>query len=321
MSDLVAAVYRCNGKPIYFRSSPVQLNTSGRAHISVSNVQSVPLLIFFKADSSIPQASHLCFMVIMRRTNTTNISSFTVPQPNAATFTFSPSTENSPYKFRIAIAPFSDWRVPLHWHPSYVKSSASTSVTLPCQSVHSLDNHMHAYIGRGISLSMNSFSQSFKFDPDARISWGKDIDGLERPLTVEIEADYILWRNICSAIHDRDIYPNLASTPYWVKALFFLLSRNQKMKSKFLGLMLRIQLQSIFYSHDFHISHGSIPLHLFWIFRRTPEWAQRLQLQSLYLIAWAVMATAYWVGRLFLGMKGEYLEYTPQQNSGLNGKF
>jgi hypothetical protein len=37
-------------------------------------------------------------------------------------------------------------------------------------------------------------------------------------------------------------------------------------------------------------------------------------MQSLYFIARAVMTTAYLAGTLFLGMKEEYVEYTPSRD-------
>lgn len=91
-----------------------------------------------------------------------------------------------------------------------------------------------------------------------------------------------------------------------------------RLREALLSTVLRIQLQTILYAHDFREYHGYIPLTWPWIAQiaggvRPPQWAQNLQTQTFYWIAGVVMATCYWLGRLVLGMKGRYPEYTVSQ--------
>jgi hypothetical protein len=165
---------------------------------------------------------------------------------------------------------------------------------------------------------------SVKLAPSQRVSWKRDYrksHDTQPPLTVDllVAADsHVLWRNICSAVLDRDIFPQLAPTPAWLRALFAILEVvRPSSRDWLLGLMLRIQLQTIFFAHRFHVYHGYVPVTWPWMYQpfggRPPTWAKRLQLNSMYLIVRAVMTVAYWAAVLFLGMKGEYVEYTPRR--------
>lgn len=154
------------------------------------------------------------------------------------------------------------------------------------------------------------------FEPGLWVAWSRPKYKASIPLTVVLVAEHILWRNICSAILDRDVFPNLTSTPFWLKGLFALLAFVPSWKACMLNVMLWTQLQTIFYAHDFHLYHGHIPLGSLWMHQiwpsRPPRWAERSQLRTLYIISRVVMTSIYWIGRLFLGMRGEYVEYTPR---------
>lgn len=86
-------------------------------------------------------------------------------------------------------------------------------------------------------------------------------------------------------------------------------------REKLLEMMLWMQLEIIWFAHDFHVYHGYIHLTWPWMMQpfggTAPDWVKRLQLRIMYFIAWMVMAVVYRVGTLFLGMKGEYTEYSP----------
>lgn len=257
----------------------------------------------------------------MKRTNTTNLTSFTLPLPHAATFDFT-SAPNSSSTIRIAIPPSSSWRMPLHWHPSYARSSTSSgSATIPCRCVTVVKGHISITPSKQGNIGGGTISGGTGLDvqlaPDDRVVWRRR-HGDNEVLIVDLIADYTLWRNICSATIDRDIFPQLASTPYWFKALFIILAPILRYRVTLLDLILYIQMQMIFYTHDFYVYHGTIEFHslwlLPWIFRQAPPWVDRLELQIAYIITRVVMATAYWIGKLFLGMKGEYSEYTPRES-------
>ena len=253
----------------------------------------------------------------MKRTNTTNLTSFTLPLPHAANFNFT-TAPNSSNTIRIAIPPSSSWRMPEHRHPSYARSSttSSGSATIPCRRVTVVKGCLHITCNSKGSVS-GGIGWDVELTPEDRVAWGRSPLDNEL-LIVDLLADEILWRNICSATIDRDIFPNLASTPYWFKAFFTILAPISRYRVILLDLILYIQIQMIFYAHDFYVYHGTIQLHslwlLPWIFRQAPPWVDRFELQVSYIITRVVMATAYWVGKLFLGMKGEYSEYTLRES-------
>ncbi|KAF2434150.1 hypothetical protein EJ08DRAFT_646604 [Tothia fuscella] len=256
----------------------------------------------------------------MQRTNTTNTATFDLPLPEKATFVFKSSPPSSPNTIHITISPSGTWRMPYHWHPS---ETANTTVAA-CQRVTCLSGYLHVYVASGISSNYDELGfegMTVNFAPGERISWDLSETGTDHqqvPPTAELVADHTLWRNYCGAILDKDIFPQLASTPTSLKVLFAFLDFLPLWRTKLLNLMLSIQLQAIFFTHDFHVYHGYIPVTWPWISQpfggRPPAWAKRLQLQSMVLMARTVMMTAYYTGTLFLGMKGDYPEYTPPRN-------
>lgn len=254
----------------------------------------------------------------MHRTNTTNLSTITLPFPDAATFDFT-----SPDVIRITIPPSSTWHMRLHWHPSEKNGAAATNtdIAAACRSVKSVSGPLHVYIATGLWGSydkLGSTGMSVKFKPGQRISWNRLKQHAAVPLTVDLATDHALWRNICSVVTDRAIFPRLSSTPLWLRALFAILAVVlPTWRERLLDKMLWMQLQAIFFAHDFHMYYGYVPVTWPWIAQpfggQPPAWATRLQVQSFYIIAKVVMTWAYWVGILFLGMKGEYVEYTPRR--------
>lgn len=132
-------------------------------------------------------------------------------------------------------------------------------------------------------------------------------------LVYQTAADQILHRNICSAVLDREAFPGLSSTPLWFKFVYWLVSDVDR-RRWILDLVLRLQLQVMFWSHDYHCYHGYVPFTWPWLLVGDwcpPVWAEVWQDRSMYAISNVVMLTLYSLGILAFGMKGEYPEYTP----------
>lgn len=256
----------------------------------------------------------------MHRTDTTDFATFTLPFPEAAIFDFTAPPSSTPLNaIRITIPPGSTWRMPLHRHPSEIHR---TKATAACHSVTSFSGPLYICWGRGLFLGnlTGGTGVSKTFEPGLWVAWSRWEDKASTPLTAILIAEHVLWRNICSAIIDRDIFSTLTSTPFWLKGLFALLAFVPSWKARMLNVMLWTQLQTIFYAHDFHLYHGHIPLVSLWMCwqiwpDRPPRWVERLTLRSLQVTSRVVMTSAYWIG-LFLGMKGEYEEYTPRGEHG-----
>ena len=81
--------------------------------------------------------------------------------------------------------------------------------------------------------------------------------------------------------------------------------------------LLWIQLQMMYFAHDFRMYHGSVGALYLWHLahpfsvERPPNWVFNIEWWSVGVISIATHSVCYWLGRLFLGMKAEYLEYTP----------
>lgn len=252
----------------------------------------------------------------MSRTNTTEMTMFELPPPKEATFTFVPPSSTSVDEIRIALPVQSGWHMPTHWHPS-----ADEAGVVGCHRVTCVSGRLCVSTVKGISgggITVGSRGMTVEFEPGRRVSWGAAPDRVPVALTATLVADHVLWRNICSAVLDNDIFPRLASTPWWLKALFALLRLTPSLRNRLLDLTLWFQMHTMFAAHDFHIYHGRIPINWLWMYQPfggdPPEWAERFNVRSMYVISKVVMKTAYWTGRLFLGMKGEYVEYTPNRD-------
>lgn len=244
----------------------------------------------------------------MSRTDTRAASTFNLPFPNAATFRFETSSPLPPSSnIHITVPEYSTWHMPYHWHPSEDQEAV-------CRKVTCLSGFLRVSIAHGLRSrdEFGSAGRIVTFRPGQRVAFYRDESGPDDALTVILETDHVLWRNICSAVLDRDIFPELISTPLWLKALFTLLPF---WRNALLGLILHVQLRTIFAYHGVHLYHGYIPVTWPWIAQpfggRPPAWAQRAQLQSVYLIARVVMTISYAIGVSLLGMRGQYDEYTP----------
>lgn len=255
----------------------------------------------------------------MHRTGTRDWASFSLPFPDAVVFTFA-SSEPTPHNeiIRITIHPSGNWKMPLHWHPSESPDSRPDTRAGPgCERLSCVDGSLHVFVAEGISSNYDKFGSKgmvVNFSPGQRVQWDRPRHAKETPLTVDLVANPVLWRNICSAVLDADKFPRLESTPWWLKALFAIL--RPAWHAWLLGLTLRIQLLAIFASHDLFVYHGYIPVTWPWMYQpwggRPPVWAKWLQLRSMFLISSVVMRSACLVGTWCMGMKGQYPEYTPR---------
>jgi hypothetical protein len=250
----------------------------------------------------------------MHRTNTTNISTFELPFPDAATFTFTPLSPTSPNTIRITVPPSSSWRMPLHWHPS-----DNHSATNACDRVSCLLGSLQVYVAQGLSdggWKIASTGMSVKFAPGQRVVWNQPRKDAQ-PLTVNLVADHALWRNICSAILDRDIFPQLSSTPLWLKAIFVILALLPSWKNRLLDMILWMQLQTIFFNSRFsylsrlRTGDKAVDYSAFW-WSTASLGTSRTATKSLHCSKGSNENCI--LGRnIILGIKGDYTEYTPSK--------
>lgn len=158
-------------------------------------------------------------------------------------------------------------------------------------------------------------------------SWSSENPAQELIALLESE-DEMLYRNAISAILDADRFPFLSTTPFWIRVLYYSLAFSPAAQKAMIDKLLWIQLQMMYYTHDLGIWYGSIHApFIYWIthpFRpleRPPNWVYDVEWRSIFAISKAIQSPCYWFGTLFLGMKAEYVEYTPHsQDLQVEGK-
>lgn len=240
----------------------------------------------------------------MQRTNTTGHTRFELPTPNAAAFDFDDNT------LTITVPVSSKWHRSSHLH--YEQLDAQS---IMC----TIEGRLRKSYVDYNTLSNCDISSgpgwTYRCNPNERASWasarGNAESGNKTQLTVQVVSNNALFRNLCSAVLDSDLYARLKTTPSWIKALFGLVTRiSPSIKEYLLQLMLRVQLQVMYYDHDYHINHGSInftwPWHLL-PGNGPPDWARLLKQRSVVWVSRVVMYACFWTGRHC--WKGQYFEY------------
>jgi hypothetical protein len=126
--------------------------------------------------------------------------------------------------------------------------------------------------------------------------------------------DEVLFRNAISAVLDANRFPFLSTTQVLYSLLAFSPTAQKAMNNKLLWK----QLQMMYYSHGLGVRYGSIHApfiywitHPFRLLERPPNWVYNVEWWSIFAISKAVQRSCYWFVTLLLGMKAEYVEYTP----------
>lgn len=238
-----------------------------------------------------------------RRTNTTkqtvfhlSLQKLTVEFPRAN-------------QVKITIPKDSGWRFPYHWHSSKTHRG--------CHRVTCVKGHLQIYAATpfgGTAGTVCPAGSDFTLKHGDHHAWGPYNTKEELVVLLEID-NAVLYRNMCSAILDVDHFPYLSSTPLWIRLLHKSLYLSPNIQRWVLSVMLWVQLQMMCCTHDFWQSHGKINAPYLWEMLhpfelRPPDWTTRTMWWSQNAISKGVQHACYWIGRLLLGLKGEYPEYT-----------
>ena len=248
----------------------------------------------------------------MNRSDTTKQTiSHLNPAGGSVSFDFSQANNN----VRVIIPQESGWSMPLHWH---------SGDTDGCTKISCADGNLHIYTARrhgGSQDRLGSGGSEQRFDANQLIAWGRN-DKVNkrklRPLIIYLEVSSTkLLRNICSVELDRNLFPRSASTPLWLRVLFKLLawSSTQRARERLLDGLMWIQLRMMFHKYDFHLYCGRVFISWWWTAQpfggTVPEWAREFEWRSQEVITGIVQGGCYCIGRLLLGMRAEYRQYTP----------
>jgi hypothetical protein len=252
------------------------------------------------------------FAVMSQRPNRRGQNVFELQDP-LVTFEIMDSTHT-----RITIPANSGWGFPMHWHPEGTKG---------CERITNLSGRIWIAFGNpkttGSGSIIMSPGLSEVFKPGYHYSFGPDRDDTKLVVLLEMEPSQILlFRNSCGATLDAYQYPRLSSTPYWLRLLYRTLGFSPRAQRYFVRKMLWIQIQMMQRAHAFCSDHGEINVPDIWWYthpwrwgEREPQWTFDLMWWTCAVISTVVHTTCYWVGRLLLGMKAEYPEYTPEEGA------
>lgn len=245
------------------------------------------------------------------RTKTKTQTYFYLPAPALATYDFS-----RPPIVLITVPHDSTWSCGTHWHiieaqREKVRCLAGPILLTTIRGTYSSGTTMG---GPGISV----YPRIWEALCWGRNTWtaGRSIDDLIVALEGRNES---LHRNVCSAIIDASLIPYLASTPWWLGALFAALAliprSGPKAREWLIAKLLWVQLHAIYYEHNYRTSEGMIYITWLWALQfgnQAPKWAAKFQWRSMQYISCCMGWSCYYLGRFALGMKGEYEEYTPR---------
>jgi hypothetical protein len=249
----------------------------------------------------------------MQRTNTTTTTLFTLPPSASATFNFS-----TPNNIRITIPETSTWWVPSHWHSPDKEN---------CLLLHTgsgefqVSFHKQPRTG-GVVLGPGHY----KFKPGYWTGWSRK-QGSPRETVVNLVVESEgLERNICSAVHDAEIFPYLAATPFWLRGIFATLILLRVARRRLVRKICYVQPQVIYREHGYWEYHGGTNALSWWQWThpfdvgRHPAWAVSVRYRSQKLFSRLVQGFYYRIGTALLGMRGDYPEYNPDFEDALNIK-
>lgn len=151
---------------------------------------------------------------------------------------------------------------------------------------------------------------------DSFDNFGKSLQGVDRDAVAQLEffsgsdKPRQLQHQVCSAVQDADLYPELCSTPPLIRLGLAALRRWISGTTYFhvTQRLLLVQIRAILSGRDYLEYHGTFK-GLRWFVYPSPPWAQRFEAWSQRVISKAVLRLNLWLGVWFLGMKGWYCEY------------
>lgn len=222
---------------------------------------------------------------------------------------------------KITIPANSGWKAPLHWHSD---GPTASNRIIPLKNKLSLIFSKTPGYG-GIKI----------FDPGFWVEFTPSDHHLFCPCPGDEDKECVaileaaasqsaLTRNVCGATLDANLYPTLASTPYWIRLLYSMLGSHPRAQSYMVAKLLWVQIQMIRSTHDFYVEeYGCIDVPSLWWKThpyhwdgREPRWTNQIRWWSFGPINMVVQGLCYWIGRLVLGMRAEYEQYMPRERSG-----
>ena len=244
----------------------------------------------------------------MDRTNTKSQASFTLPDPDVATFEFV-----AQHQIRVTVPASSTWITANHWHSPEQEN---------CLLLHPEQGEIHVSTWRGPRVGADITGPGdFRFRPESWTYWkcrSSPRDPHEENTVLFVVRDASLYRNTCSATLDAERFPYLNTTPFWLRGVFATLSMFPAARQWLVRLMLYVQLQTIYYKYGYWQYHGGINALSWWqaIFTwnigEHPRWTVPLESRSQKIFSKVVQGAYSWMGKSLFGMKADYPQYNPR---------
>jgi hypothetical protein len=264
-----------------------------------------PLLFVFLAVLLVlsNHSIHSKFWRCQQRTDTRKQTFFSLSPRYPVTYDF---TVQSPH-IEIRVLPYGRWRSDELFHDTVAA----------CARLKVLEGGWYLLSGPGGSRTCYDGCVAEQ-QPRSFLSWAK-IGKESEAASLRLTADTSFYHTLCSATQDADRYFSLCSTPLWLRVLFhstYVVPFGSRIRKRMIKSALWYQLRVVYGENDSWTSEGSLPMDSIYIW--PPEWAERLQFESQFVISKMVVKVASWIGRKILGMKGKYPEYEwvgPESNS------
>lgn len=240
----------------------------------------------------------------MQRTNTTTSTAFVLPPPSSAVFDFS-----TPNHIRITIPKDSVWGVSSHWHSPEKEN---------CRLLHTESGEFQVSYHRqprtgGLLLGAGDY----EFKPEYWSAWSRKQNSSTDTIVTLVVENEAIERNVCSAMLDAEIFPYLASTPFWLRGISTALKLLPIARKWLLRKMCYMQLQVIYREHGHWEYHGGINALRWWQCThpfdvgQNPDWTVSVKYRSQKLFSRLVQGYYHAMGTTMLGMRGDYPEYNP----------
>lgn len=229
-----------------------------------------------------------------QRTGTSRQRLFSFSRPHPVSFDFAARVPD----IEIRIPPYSSW----------CSEAISHNTTGACVRLQVVSGSwfLLSQPGGAVSCSKDYVAQQ---RPRSFMTWQK-IGQNEQAACLRLTADTGFYHTICSAVQDAKIYFSLSATPFWLRAIFYgtyAVPFGFRIRERMIQDALWFQLRVIYAANDSWTHEGELRLDLLWGW--PPEWAERWQFESQFVISRIVVKAASWIGRVTLGMKDTYLEY------------
>lgn len=134
-----------------------------------------------------------------------------------------------------------------------------------------------------------------------------------------------LWRNVISATLDKDLWPELSSTPVairlWMKGLKAIPFIGHRLWKSTVEPVLKAQLLMIFERHKYMAWCGHVPITDWWptpLFEREPQWIQNVEWENVELCNKIATWAARVLSGTLLGLSDGYSEYHRPRTSAIN---